>query len=288
MTMCPRHKKQEVLKGKRWCQMCSDNYKRYSDKQRQANRCLCGGVRVEGYRKCAQCRKSQAVRTELNRLTGLCLCGRRTKEGKKGCEVCTEKARLRRAKKKKEGLCQCGRKPAAGSKVCNFCKKLGAALRVKTRAAGLCPCGRVPSEGYSSCAACRGEAMARYAKRRKTDESFVATMKLRGAVTYGIIRSKGTKKSQKTETLLGCTIAFAQAHIERQFVKGMAWSNREMWHIDHYIPCSAFDLTNERQQRLCNNWRNLRPLWKKDNIKKSTKLPWDFEQRLADLEANVL
>lgn len=44
-------------------------------------------------------------------------------------------------------------------------------------------------------------------------------------------------------------------------------------HIDHRIPCSAFDLSDPEQQKRCNHWSNLQPLWATDNQKKGNKLP---------------
>jgi len=46
-------------------------------------------------------------------------------------------------------------------------------------------------------------------------------------------------------------------------------------------------MANERDQRMCNNWRNLRPMWGKDNFLKHDKLPLDFKQRWKELEAVV-
>lgn len=288
MRMCPVHKKHEVREGRKRCVLCQASYIRFSEKHRNVGRCLCGGTRVIGYRKCAQCRKEDSDRRELRKLTGLCLCGQMPLPGRKGCQRCTEKAESRRLKHKKVGLCQCGRTPSVGSKVCNFCRELGVKIRIRTKANGLCQCGQPPSPGYTTCSRCRIVRKANYDKRVREDKYFVARAKIRGSIIYGIIRSKGTKKSQNTETLLGCTIAFARKHIEKQFLPGMSWHSRELWHLDHHIPCEAFDITDARQQRLCNNWRNLRPLWEKDNLLKSTKLPPDYKERIAELEATVL
>ncbi len=36
-----------------------------------------------------------------------------------------------------------------------------------------------------------------------------------------------------------------------------------------FTTCSGFDLDDERQKRICFNWRNLAPLWGEENIAKS-------------------
>jgi len=44
------------------------------------------------------------------------------------------------------------------------------------------------------------------------------------------------------------------------------------WHIDHVIPVSRFDITNEEQQLIAFNWRNTIPLSAKENLKKNNKI----------------
>ena len=44
------------------------------------------------------------------------------------------------------------------------------------------------------------------------------------------------------------------------------------WHIDHVIPISKFDLSNESQQLLAFNWRNTMPLSCKENLSKNNKI----------------
>ena len=47
-------------------------------------------------------------------------------------------------------------------------------------------------------------------------------------------------------------------------------------HIDHIIPCSLFDHTNEEEIKKCWNWRNLRYLPAKENISKQNALDMDL------------
>lgn len=41
-----------------------------------------------------------------------------------------------------------------------------------------------------------------------------------------------------------------------------------VWHIDHVIPVSLFDLNDDEQQKIAFNWRNTMPLSKNENLKK--------------------
>ena len=76
-----------------------------------------------------------------------------------------------------------------------------------------------------------------------------------------------TKRS--SVQLFGCSSEAMRKHIEAKFTKGMTWGNYGEWHIDHIVPCSAFDLNNEQHVRTCFHFSNLRPLWATDNIAKS-------------------
>lgn len=79
----------------------------------------------------------------------------------------------------------------------------------------------------------------------------------------------GGRKSAMTDELVGCSVARFIKHMESQFTEGMTWKNI---HIDHIVPCSAFDLTDPEQQKLCFNWRNCQPKFNRDNLAKSDKI----------------
>lgn len=85
---------------------------------------------------------------------------------------------------------------------------------------------------------------------------------------------KGNNKSKSTLELLGCSLDFFKQHIESQFTKGMTWENHNMfgWHIDHIIPCAKFDLSDSKQQKICFHYRNMQPMWAKDNLSKGGKI----------------
>lgn len=83
-----------------------------------------------------------------------------------------------------------------------------------------------------------------------------------------IIGSTSVRRHEMT----GCTPKQLRDHIESQFVKGMTWENQGRWHIDHIMPCSAFDLTKPDQVKVCFNWQNLRPIWAKKNLRKGKKI----------------
>ena len=74
--------------------------------------------------------------------------------------------------------------------------------------------------------------------------------------------------------LLDCSISELKLYIESQFQSGMTWDNYGAWHLDHVIPCDAYDLSDPEQQKLCFHYTNLQPLWAEENLMKHNKLDW--------------
>jgi len=84
------------------------------------------------------------------------------------------------------------------------------------------------------------------------------------------------KDGRHWETLVGYTIEELKRHLESKFLSGMTWDNYGMygWHIDHKIPKSFFEYTNEKdvEFQYCWSLDNLQPMWAKDNLSKGKKV----------------
>lgn len=114
----------------------------------------------------------------------------------------------------------------------------------------------------------RARIAARKRLRRIADPQYAIQQRVR-CRTGKAVRRITALKSTKTEELLGCTWKQAKRHIEKQFVEGMSWDNRDKWHIDHVIPLSsAYD--EYTLSMLC-DFTNLKPVWRTDNLRKSNK-----------------
>ena len=115
--------------------------------------------------------------------------------------------------------------------------------------------------------------------RRKTDPTFKLEENLRARTNIAI---KNNSKSESTFELLGSTVEHARKHLESQFTKGMSWKTYGLygWHIDHIIPCDSFDLSIKEHRLQCFHFTNLQPLWAKDNLSKSNKLPDQHQPQL--------
>lgn len=86
-----------------------------------------------------------------------------------------------------------------------------------------------------------------------------------------VIKNGGYRKSAKTSEVLGADWDTVKLHIETMFTDKMTWENQGRWHFDHIIPISL--AKSEREVLALNHYTNLRPLWGKENIMKSNKLP---------------
>ena len=109
--------------------------------------------------------------------------------------------------------------------------------------------------------------------RLKTNHTHRVKVNLRGALRQALRLHGDGRKTQSVVSLIGCSMSQLTSHLEKQFTPRMRWDNHgpRGWHIDHIIPCAAFDLSDPAQQRACFHFTNLRPLWAAENQRKSAK-----------------
>lgn len=103
--------------------------------------------------------------------------------------------------------------------------------------------------------------------RRRLDPAY----RLHYRMSAQIRRALKSKNAVSWVNFVEFSVPELVAHIERQFLPGMSWDNMRMWDIDHIVPRAAFNLSGEKDGEFLACWAltNLRPLWKKDNQKKS-------------------
>lgn len=113
----------------------------------------------------------------------------------------------------------------------------------------------------------------RLKERKKTDPEFRINESLKARI-HEILRGY---KNCRSSALLDCTREHLHKWLESNFDDMMTWDNfASYWHIDHVIPVSFFDNTQQQQQRLCFHWSNLRPLRKDLNISKSNNIDEEY------------
>jgi hypothetical protein len=107
--------------------------------------------------------------------------------------------------------------------------------------------------------------------RLKNDEQY----RIRRNLSRNLLQTLkkiGKTKNASILTYIGCSIEFMKEHLNS--TKKPNWGDD--LHIDHTIPQSLFDHTNEEEIKKCWNWRNLRYLPAEENISKRDKLDMDL------------
>lgn len=107
-------------------------------------------------------------------------------------------------------------------------------------------------------------------KKENPDDVFIKTRIKENLARRLRFLLNGTQKSARTCEIIGCSPEELKIHLEKTFTEGMSWDNYGEWHIDHMIPCAAFDHEDENELKACWNFRNLRALWGSENLKKSS------------------
>ena len=128
-------------------------------------------------------------------------------------------------------------------------------------------------------------------KKTEQDPIFRLLRNLRRRVSVALERVQ-TRKQTNTYELIGCSVQYLVKHIESQFLQGMSWKNRKDWHIDHIVPVNYFvqnfDIKLLEVQKVCFNYRNLRPLWSKENLGRSKlefgKISTDYKVMINSLK----
>jgi hypothetical protein len=109
---------------------------------------------------------------------------------------------------------------------------------------------------------------------RDANPALRAKDSLSARLSAALSQSGQSKNCRRTLDFVGCSLEELRVHLESQFKKGMTWENRGRlgWHIDHIIPCSSFDHSDEKQVLQCWHFTNLRPMWWRENLSKGKRL----------------
>lgn len=111
-------------------------------------------------------------------------------------------------------------------------------------------------------------------ERKKTDIQYRLLSNHRHYVYKCLTRY--SLKNKSSIEYIGCSVADLKKWLEFMFTKDMTWENyKTCWTIDHVIPLSLFDLTDEAQQRVAFHWSNMHP--STDNFQKGNKFrTWEY------------
>ena len=89
---------------------------------------------------------------------------------------------------------------------------------------------------------------------------------------YKFLKRFNIIKSITYIQLIGCSVNELKEHINKQLTDGMTFNNYGEWEMDHIKAITLYNLNNENELYECFNYKNLQPLWREDNIKKSNKV----------------
>ena len=118
--------------------------------------------------------------------------------------------------------------------------------------------------------------LTRSSERRRLDPRLKITARLRARLRMYVLRCLNGKKSARTMELVHCDINALIAHLLKPFPVGTdIMALLKTHHIDHAIPCIAFDATLVEEQRICWHWSNLQLLPDVENHSKSAK--WNLD-----------
>ena len=112
-------------------------------------------------------------------------------------------------------------------------------------------------------------------KKRKElkDPIFKLKRNLQSKLSQSI--KHGYNDKTKAHRLLGLKWGVLREYIESKFYEGMSWENFGQWQIDHIFPLSQAKSEEELYKLF--HYTNIQPLWAKDNLEKSDKLPESVE-----------
>lgn len=107
-------------------------------------------------------------------------------------------------------------------------------------------------------------------ERRNTHERILRNVRVRTARVANF--GEGVKPNSLSQAV-GCSALFLRRWLERQFVGHMSWDNYgRAWQIDHVIPLSSFNLADPKQFGQACHYTNLKPVWRRTNMRKGDKV----------------
>ena len=129
-------------------------------------------------------------------------------------------------------------------------------------------CRLCESNSYSTWLKNNREYVNKYKRgRRANNESLRLANNLRSGLRRALLR-QSTKKTIKTEDLLGISFNECKKDFEFLLTTIMKWNNIE---LDHVYPLSSFNLTNPNQLKETSLYSYVKPLLKGDNRSKGSK-----------------
>lgn len=114
---------------------------------------------------------------------------------------------------------------------------------------------------------------------------------LRRTYNYSLNKAK-CKKILHNDEVLGCNYIDFVKHIESLWEPNMDWSNyggkeRNGWEFDHIVSRGSIDYNDLDQIKFCYNYKNIQPLWIKENAVKNSIIQ-NLKKENAELKLEII
>jgi hypothetical protein len=113
-----------------------------------------------------------------------------------------------------------------------------------------------------------------YERNRKARDPLYKLISNFRTAIYTVLKESNVDKYGHYFDVLEYTPEELIIHLEKQFVPDMTWDNYGIWHVDHKLPITSFDIQEMGDEEFMKCWSldNLQPMWGEENIRKSNKL----------------
>jgi hypothetical protein len=113
-----------------------------------------------------------------------------------------------------------------------------------------------------------------YERNRKASDPLYKLISNFRTAIYTVLKESNVDKYGHYFDVLQYTPEELINHLEKQFVPDMTWDNYGIWHVDHKLPITSFDIQEMGDEEFMKCWclDNLQPMWGEENIRKSNKI----------------
>lgn len=112
-----------------------------------------------------------------------------------------------------------------------------------------------------------------YERNRKARDPLYKLISNFRTAIYTVLKESNVDKYEHYFDILQYTPEQLITHLELQFKDDMSWDNYGIWHVDHKLPITHFNIQEMGDEEFMRCWclDNLQPMWGIDNIRKSNK-----------------
>jgi hypothetical protein len=113
-----------------------------------------------------------------------------------------------------------------------------------------------------------------YEKNRKASDPLYKLITNFRTAIWTVLKESNVDKYGHYFDILQYTPEELIIHLEKQFKDDMTWDNYGIWHVDHKLPITSFDIQEMGDEEFMRCWclDNLQPMWGEENIRKSNKI----------------